>query len=1407
MLTREEAQKQLKAASSPKPATSPTKAKSDLTPKLKKKPEYVNPAMETISKGASKGLEGLERGANAFRGMFAEEHKAGKKYGNFSSEAFQAGAKGFAEGLLGKQDLKTPKLEVGPSVKTTYKQLKEAGGGHLAPGKLGKVQSFAGEMLTDPSTYILGAPIGKKAVEGAVKEGIAKATLNSARVGGRWGAGFGAANALAEHGNAKDLAKQTATGYGAGAALGGTLGLGGAALGKGIGAVGSKLTRKPLPVVGETKNVISEPIPNPEPAKLEVQQPASIPLDSIQLPFYPKGTNKLLAGMQNNFAEAQAEAARRTTINNPRPVTLDRGVDMSKLPDKYPLPDVSNLGGKALLERTRQQNLTRLPGSNPLALPEPTKPNWEFGTGKVDPEYQVRQLARLQKETVNNLTGETTNLKRYTVQSKEFTDFKRDIAALEGTEIQHAPEVFNNPEWQAANELVKANTGRDIVPFRGSDDIAGAQKGNSIFLNTNTKQPVLYVAGHEVNHVIEATSPETHARMMQILQEHIADAEGLAQHHTDLGYAPKDLNREALADAFGEAWMDPKFWSRVQQEEPGLLKTILDAIDRVIANVKAKVSGDMSIDPYLKDIQAMREKLADEYRGYLNERGFGAEEPGMGMAAKREVNANFKLAPDNRADTDGLLSGVDINPSELKDIAGVNIYGRDIWRNAERVFGDKFPQFKARFLDPLEDAKAKWIDHQRDLTDDLYNTVVDGLGIKKDSKESELVQKYGEGGTEYFAPAPKGALTSKLDRSKFISQLEKKHGQGNAEWTGDGAMVREPYDYNDLVREVGADRAADIVEAENWFRDNYDQIIDQVNEVRSQIYPNQPDKLIPKRQDYFRHFREMEGFEGIANLFDTPAQISPGLAGKSMYTKPKTKWQGYMQKRGMGKYKADAVGGFLDYVPAATYSIHIDPQAATFRGLENELAKAMGGDAGINNFLTYLKYFADDVQGKTNPIDRVGQEVLGRKVFKGLEMLNNRIKGNMVLANAGTLVAQGANIPQGWAFAKQHSGPGLTRYIASAYERHFNPESFAENNPMAQSRFLKERFSGDMYRRFDTKKLDKAKNVAVVGMEDIDRFATEYIWNSCYEKAISENIPEPIRYADFHARKLVAGRGIGEVPIGQKAKSFQLIAPFQVEVGNLWHVMNDMKNAKDWSGLFVILPLSLWLFNRGAEQIKGSGVTFDPLQAIIDAGKIAADDKDDKAYRVTGRLAGEVLSNIPLGQTVAASLPMNENERKAFFGREDPTRFGSGLLVAKGLKDPLFKIAMPFGGSQLEKTLKGATALDQGGVYTDKGQLKYPVSGNALNATKGLVFGPGAFKETPDYYNNDRRPLSDKQTQMVDMSSDRQGTYDILTRQRKIAAITKKINDIQKDNSLDGGQKRQRLEFLMRELRQVSAGK
>lgn len=720
------------------------------------------------------------------------------------------------------------------------------------------------------------------------------------------------------------------------------------------------------------------------------------------------------------------------------------------------------------------------------------------------------------------------------------------------------------------------------------------------------------------------------------------------------------------------------------------------------------------------------------------------------------------VEPTQSLKPEDLLRGVDI--TKLKDRQMFKFNTTDIYRNLRDVFGDQFPKIKETILEPFNKSKENFVNMQKGYLNRLQKEVVEGLGIKKGSKLSALVQKYGE-----------GKIT--------LEELKKV----------------EPKDWENVVK------------ADGWFRKEYDNLIDQVNAVRARIYRNQPDKLVPKRKDYYRHFRELNGLEGLANLFDTPSAIDPSLVGITHFTKPNSRFAGFMQKRGLGPYKNDAVGGFLNYIQPASYAVHIDPQIGVFKGLAKELATKTADTKNMNNFIEFLQRYSQDLAGKTNSLDRTIQEYVpgGRKTMAALKWFNNRVKANVILGNLGSTLSQVANIPNGVAFAKQYSVPGAGRAMVGLLK---------PSEAMKKSAFLNERFIGKTYRQFDTNLLEQPRRFAEWMMETADRIGTYFVWNSAYSKGLAEGVENAVKYADDETRKLIAGRGIGEVPLAQKANITQLLLPFQLEVANQWRVMGDFVKGKDLAGLMTLFVAS-YVLNRGFEQIRGSGVLFDPIRAIEEAMQ-----EDLTLGQRAGRLAGEVLSNLPGGQTIAAAYPQYGGNllglelptRKALFGDNDPTRFGSGILAVDAAQDPLYKALLPFGGNQLKKTLQGAYAVDKKGDYqynyatdllklgkTDENKLRYPIDfSNPLKQLQTLSFGPAATKEGRDYYKNERRPLSEKQTQAYELSGDKQKFYNNLMRTRRIDTAKRKINEIKDDKKLTITEKQQEIAKILDKIRE-----
>ncbi len=726
----------------------------------------------------------------------------------------------------------------------------------------------------------------------------------------------------------------------------------------------------------------------------------------------------------------------------------------------------------------------------------------------------------------------------------------------------------------------------------------------------------------------------------------------------------------------------------------------------------------------------------------------------VGNAPRQEDNLSNNETVDSVADyTKG------VNVEGLKDIGGFRGATSDVYRIFDDIFGKDSPVTN-RVLGQLDASKSRYVDMQENLLKELNEKIVKGLGIKKGSKLSAYVQDYGE---------------KKMDLPTL--------------------QAKAPNDWKK------------VVDADKWFRQKYDDLIDEINSSRAIAYPNDSSKLVPKRDDYYRHFTEFTSLTGLKNIFDTPSAIDPHLAGTSEFTRPGSRFAGFMQKRGLGPYKKDAVGGFLNYVPSASYAKEIDPNVKNVRALRSELADITEDSRNLNNFIGYLDKYANDLAGKTNPyLDRNVQDIIGRKPMAFLNWINGRVKTNTILGNLGSTLAQLANIPMGVAFAKQHSAKGVSRTMKALLDK---------SEPIHKSAFLRERYSDSMYRKFDERLIEQPQKMAEWIIEASDRVGSSFVWNSAYEKGLKLNVSNPIKYADNNTRKLIAGRGIGEVPLLQKSKVIQMVMPFTLEVGNQWYVMKDMIKAKDVMAVPTLL-IANHVLNNVMEEVRGSSVTFDPIEATKEAI-----DEGLSPGRVGGRLAGEMLSNIPGGQYLAGFYPeygevsgFKGPTREELFGNRNPQRFGTGLVLNNGFSDPLFKLIPPFGGNQLKKTLEGMEVMQDGGSYKegdgalkafpfmgDTDELKFPVEMSNEDIIKMGLFGPNATDNAREYFDKERRPLSVKQTGYFKDAEARgvgQEYYDLLMGTRREESVKSKLKAIEKDETLTDEERKKSIEKVLK---------
>ena len=545
--------------------------------------------------------------------------------------------------------------------------------------------------------------------------------------------------------------------------------------------------------------------------------------------------------------------------------------------------------------------------------------------------------------------------------------------------------------------------------------------------------------------------------------------------------------------------------------EMELYTTFLDESARR-AGITAK--PERSVSPGQAMVQAMREKMGAPVvpraeRQYEKSSVVNKDTPDFGTKIDnaeqavedyKKYNRHMQTASGHKGFNEGEVKSFGFLYAE--DLSGFKGWVKDMYRNSEKVFGDAWPAVKKRVFDKFDDAKGAMVRTEAEQIGKVKAQVVDALGIKRKSKLSALVQKYGE--------------------------------------------KTDGFSYDEVVALVGKADADKIHTAHTFFRAEYDRMIIEINDINKKLFPGRKDKQITPRQNYYRHFNELTELDRAYKAFE-----DPGLGNLSNKETPTNRWLSIALKRLGLKTDFDAVGGFLDYVPQYAFAKHVEPATQEIMAFKKSIRENTSAGQ-LDNYLAMLDRMTDDLLGLANPLDGGFESLFGRRALNVLDYTNKRVKRNAILGNAGTAISQIFNVPNAVMQAGPiHSAVGIKRALAEV----MNPDAAS----WSRGTFINERYKQGMYDQFNVGMMENSMQFAGWMISVLDEAGTKFAWYAHYDKALKTMIDvDAIRYADDMTRKSVAGRGIGEVPIMQKGKVFQTIAPFQLEVANTLFNLGDV---------------------------------------------------------------------------------------------------------------------------------------------------------------------------------------------------------------------------------------------------------
>ncbi len=612
-------------------------------------------------------------------------------------------------------------------------------------------------------------------------------------------------------------------------------------------------------------------------------------------------------------------------------------------------------------------------------------------------------------------------------------------------------------------------------------------------------------------------------------------------------------------------------------------------------------------------------------------------------------------------------------------------------RNFEDIMGKDAPEMKRRYLDPIKKSETDRIKFLNKERQEIKN-----LGIKPGSKESELLQRYGE---KQISPSQLRGMTKNADK---------------------------------------------IINAERVLRQKYDTYLTEINKV---LIRNGYDP-IPKRKDYFLHFQEISS---VLERYGIPVRennLPTDINGLSADFRPGKNFFSSALPRLGEKTDFDAIKGIDRYIEGASKQIYHTDNIQNLRLLDKAIREAHAGTQHLSNFAAELTEYTNTLAGKKAMIDRAAESLVGRKIYGAMTRLKSQVGANAVGANLSSALTNFIPFTQSLATTdKRAFAKGLVDTVASTIK---------DDGFVAKSDFLTRRLGSD---RLAVSKWDKIADKGGWIFKVFDQFTSQAIVRSKYLEGIQKNLSpeEAMKRADDWAARVLADRSLGSIPTVFNSKTLGLLTQFQLEVNNqVSFMLKDIPRAYDKkaaaSALGQLFVYS-FLFNEAFEKATGRRPAFDPIGIALQAHEDFT-DKDTSKMQASNNLLKNVTDVIPFASVATGGrIPTAQ-------AMPNPFAVMSGdSTVKRELSDFAFGVLPPTGGGQLRKTLTGLGAYGKGASETEAGRVRYPVPQTGSNLVKTALFGQYSTPEAREYFDKGRTPLGDKQSEAFRSSSDPEGYY------------------------------------------------
>lgn len=640
--------------------------------------------------------------------------------------------------------------------------------------------------------------------------------------------------------------------------------------------------------------------------------------------------------------------------------------------------------------------------------------------------------------------------------------------------------------------------------------------------------------------------------------------------------------------------------------------------------------------------------------------------------------------------------------------------------------------------------------------------------------------------------------------------------------------------YQELAEQIG--RVKESLRPEQMERIN--KGIAELRQLYKELWPMLNEARIKEGydpigyiQNYFPHAKfndPKDPLQKTASLFGidlTDSELPMDIAGRTEDFKPRTPWSGNVLQRKGKATDYDALRIFDQYIEGVSNIVHHTEDIGNIRALSDymrysfseenikkqideiyknkslsiekrneEIAKIYAQNAEnhkLQNYVQNLDEYANLLAGKKSSIDRsVEKTLLGRKYYKAVTGISNRVAGNMVAGNIGSALTNIIPITQGLGRTRTTSQlKGLGE--ALLYMKNGEMDELTKRSSFLATRGGTERTYKNWLQRLET----AGGNLnPLQWMEAADTFATQAVWRARYYDNLKDGMGQAaaIKEADTFARNLFAGRSKGAMPTIFSSKALKPLTMFQLEVNNSYRnlikdIPHEEKTIYRKMRSYMGIVIGAYMFNDLYEKLTGRRSAFDPFgmaneaygdatgesmrntwdilgDAISGNGLELTEKREKKApSAVIQGVADELADNtpfvgglffgggrIPLKSAAPHPIEAGKHFADAMRGEE---RWGKALQeINKEAISPLATYMMlPIAGGQVNKTIKGLNMMRKGGSYTqtNKGeQLQFAVDKDKkTNWAQALLFGKWATDGGKAYMKDKSMMLGAKQTE------------------------------------------------------------